>query len=67
MGLAVQQLHNLVRTYQRVLQADSPAQTSEAAFAHQEDSVSISSEARERVDEALATEAFASGEKGRQV
>lgn len=67
MALAVQQLHNLVRTYQRVLQTDLPAQTSEPAFEHQEDSVSISAEARERVDQARVTEAVPSGEKGRQM
>lgn len=67
MAVAAQQLHNLVRTYQRILQADLPARVADQAVEQEVDSVSISPEARERVDQARATEAFASGEKGRQV
>jgi hypothetical protein len=40
-------IHNLVRTYQRVLNLESSAQTPEAAAAEADDRVSISKEARQ--------------------
>ena len=47
MGIAVHQIHNLVRTYQRALQPTAPVQPAESG-AHQNDRVSVSEEARER-------------------
>lgn len=50
MGIEVHQIHNLVRTYQRVLQPAPAAKPNDAAN-HQDDRVSVSAEARERAEQ----------------
>ena len=53
MGIAVHQIHNLVRTYQRALQ---PAQSEKSPVPanNQADRVSVSAEARERHEKATS-------------
>ena len=53
MGIEVHQIHNLVRTYQHALQPISTAKPTEAA-SRQDDSVSVSAEARERHEQESA-------------
>lgn len=53
MGIAVHQIHNLVRTYQRALQPTPSAQSSEPRTSH-DDRVSVSPEARERHEQITA-------------
>jgi hypothetical protein len=53
MGIAVHQIHNLVRTYQRALQPAS-SDTSPALDNRQTDRVSISAEARELHEQVAA-------------
>ena len=47
MGIAVHQIHNLVRTYQRVLQP-APSEKAPEPTSRRDDRVSVSAEARER-------------------
>lgn len=47
MGIAMHQIHNLVRTYQHSLQPTGPANPT-LSVRHQDDRVSFSSETRER-------------------
>ncbi|SPP65146.1 hypothetical protein [Nitrospira lenta] len=53
MGIAVHQIHNLVRTYQRALQPAPPAKALEPVSG-QADRVSVSAEARERHEHVTA-------------
>lgn len=53
MGIAVNQIHNLVRTYQRALQPTQPDK-SPAPASGQADRVSVSAEARERHEQVTA-------------
>ncbi|MBI3603486.1 MAG: hypothetical protein HY205_03445 [Nitrospirae bacterium] len=46
MGIDFGQIHNLVRTYQRVLDLDTPSSSHAEQAAHEDDRVSISEEAR---------------------
>lgn len=47
MGIAMHQIHNVVRTYQHSLQPTDPAYSTQSVR-HQDDRVSFSSEARVR-------------------
>ena len=53
MGIAVHQIHNLVRTYQRALQPAS-SDTSPAPSTRQADRVSVSAKARELHEQVAA-------------
>ncbi len=53
MGIAVHQIHNLVRTYQRALQP-TPSEKSPEPTRGQNDRVSVSAEARERHEQVTA-------------
>ena len=53
MGIAVHQIHNLVRTYQRALQPTQSEKSSEPSRS-QTDRVSVSAEARERHEQVTA-------------
>ncbi len=53
MGIAVHQIHNLVRTYQRALQPTQPEKAPEPTSG-QADRVSVSAEARERHEQVTA-------------
>lgn len=53
MGIAVHQIHNLVRTYQRALQPAS-SDTAPASSHRQDDRVSVSTAARERHEQVTA-------------
>lgn len=50
MGIAVHQIHNLVRTYQRALQPTQPEKSPEPTRG-QADRVSLSADARERQEQ----------------
>ena len=53
MGIAIHQIHNLVRTYQRALQPTQSEKSSEPSRG-QTDRVSVSAEARERHEQVTA-------------
>lgn len=66
MAIETNQIHNIVRTYQRTLHQEKSASHQTGAAAHQEDRISVSAEARERLAHKAGEQAHTHSEKPRK-